>query len=843
MADNHEHLSIESTRSPAATSTLLQDLLREKKAQSHRVNKTYNVDSREPRRRFSEFDTREVQSSPLAPSNGPKAQAKHNSRASGMGTRNSSGTKEMGAREMDEYVSKINKQNFDLKLELFQRRQRAETLEAKLEKLETLETENRELQDINEELLRELEKRDQAVHEAVGIICDLEDKSERLELAMVDTRPPTAMPDTEQSTDVCNPPSSPPLQSLTIAPNTQALANRSTLALRPGITPTPRLVDVATPSPSKAPRRAPSFLRENKGSTSALRSLYLSDEYMSKGAFSFISLPRPGSLFSREEDANNLDPDNYTLNSPRLSVLSESSFLSVYGDAKHTEAGQQDEGNTGNEEHRGSFEEERVPPFDHRKQRSARITNWIDEKGTPSKPGRTSSAVGKKYTSIDEVVETQRRSLEDVVSRDTLQRELSDYISRKQRREEERKSLSLDGPICDQDILPPTPDTMTPVNTEGRNGSTHSIIAQKSILEGTPTPARTFSALVPPERSRTTEGHVRQVSSTGSQVSDNGNDPRLLDSDNEKESTRAEQSEYGEDAGHEYFPGTSTFMGGSGNQMRVSGGKAFTRPLKIYGTDMMFNGEDLQENALPRTTSYPSPSSNTRRQSIQYPPSERRPSKLSRTETAPTQVSPKDWHSAGSATAIPTRRAHFEVSQTVSPPCDNYHTPSPSHHYLDLTTLNTNSYLPRPSSVQLGATRISPTPNPVPRQTIVSRLFRRSSSHTAPSIPDNSSSGQPSTHTSSLTERTRLTRPRPSSTYIDPSSSPSGYRDYNNTTTSSKIARPGTAGSLDHPRRDVPPHDGRPRPIYSFNDNNTSSSGERINTPGTEQSTSPLDPK
>ena len=102
MADNHEHLSIESTRSPAPTSTILQDLLREKKAQSHRVNKTYNVDSREPRRRFSEFDTREVQSSPLAASNAPKAQAKHNRRVSGMGTRNSSGTKEMGAREMDE---------------------------------------------------------------------------------------------------------------------------------------------------------------------------------------------------------------------------------------------------------------------------------------------------------------------------------------------------------------------------------------------------------------------------------------------------------------------------------------------------------------------------------------------------------------------------------------------------------------------------------------------------------------------------------------------------------------------------------------------------------------------
>lgn len=85
------------------------------------------------------------------------------------------------------FISKIKKENFDLKLELFHRRQRAEVLEAKFAHVEHLEKNNEELsrdneemQSINEDLLTELEKRDAAIQEAVGLICELEGKLEKV---------------------------------------------------------------------------------------------------------------------------------------------------------------------------------------------------------------------------------------------------------------------------------------------------------------------------------------------------------------------------------------------------------------------------------------------------------------------------------------------------------------------------------------------------------------------------------------------------------------------------------------------------------------------------------------
>ena len=72
------------------------------------------------------------------------------------------------------YITKTDKQLFDLKLELFHGRQRAESLESQLEKMKVLETENEEIQKTNEELFRELEQRDTAIREAVNMICGLE---------------------------------------------------------------------------------------------------------------------------------------------------------------------------------------------------------------------------------------------------------------------------------------------------------------------------------------------------------------------------------------------------------------------------------------------------------------------------------------------------------------------------------------------------------------------------------------------------------------------------------------------------------------------------------------------
>ncbi|KAI9674893.1 MAG: hypothetical protein M1829_003633 [Trizodia sp. TS-e1964] len=107
----------------------------------------------------------------------------------------------MGFRETGEFVSKLHKENFDLKLEVFYRREAAAVLEAKIEKLaaeleslQALDKENEHLIFMNEtlaesnEVLRsramevegELALQDGAVDEAAGIIAELEREVQRL---------------------------------------------------------------------------------------------------------------------------------------------------------------------------------------------------------------------------------------------------------------------------------------------------------------------------------------------------------------------------------------------------------------------------------------------------------------------------------------------------------------------------------------------------------------------------------------------------------------------------------------------------------------------------------------
>ena len=76
-----------------------------------------------------------------------------------------------------ETVSTLHKQNFDLKLELFHRRERQSVLE---ERIETLQSGKTQMENMNDKLVVELEKRDKAVEEAVAMIIVLETQVERL---------------------------------------------------------------------------------------------------------------------------------------------------------------------------------------------------------------------------------------------------------------------------------------------------------------------------------------------------------------------------------------------------------------------------------------------------------------------------------------------------------------------------------------------------------------------------------------------------------------------------------------------------------------------------------------
>ncbi|PHH66847.1 hypothetical protein CDD82_1523 [Ophiocordyceps australis] len=189
--------------------------------------------------------------------------------------------KGLGFKEMDNVVSTLHKQNFDLKLELYHRRERQAAME---ERMEALEADERKMHQVNSRLLDELEKRDRAVEEAVAMIIALEANVDGLlkERDMVRRVEKTALLDQGA---VCRQPSGGHDH------QTRTLA------------------------------RMPSFVSDKSDKTETLRNVYLGVG----GSLATLARLSEGS----PEPAN-------ALASPSLSVLSESSFASVYGQRSKT---------------------------------------------------------------------------------------------------------------------------------------------------------------------------------------------------------------------------------------------------------------------------------------------------------------------------------------------------------------------------------------------------------------------------------------------------------------------------------------------------------------------------
>lgn len=94
----------ESAKSPVPTSSLLQDLVREKKAQTQRVPRTYDPNGQRSDGQGSALDTRAIQSSPLAPTTTRDRANTKERRTSAVGGRDASAPKEMGVREMEQVI-------------------------------------------------------------------------------------------------------------------------------------------------------------------------------------------------------------------------------------------------------------------------------------------------------------------------------------------------------------------------------------------------------------------------------------------------------------------------------------------------------------------------------------------------------------------------------------------------------------------------------------------------------------------------------------------------------------------------------------------------------------------
>lgn len=306
------------------------------------------------------------------------------------------------------------------------------------------------MQAVNEQLLAELEKRDQAVEEAVGIICALEEKIDKLSRERTVVRSYDAQYESDYFRRIHG----------RHGQSTQDPSSSPLPCNEPGNAPS------AKPSwlsaDSKLVARMPSFLSEQSEGAEALRSLYLPSDRHSQ---SLLSLPKLSEGNGGKDDNEEAD----ALDSPRLSVLSESSFLSVYGD-KRPEIEDLDLNNAADKDspdHQG-----------HRK--STSVEKWVQEraKAANSTPRvrSTTQVPGSQneFPSIINVLESPLQRLERMErklsrhsasvrlfarpSLSVVRRSNSRHEKQKERDDTRKTEMTTFG---HQQALPPTPDTIS----------------------------------------------------------------------------------------------------------------------------------------------------------------------------------------------------------------------------------------------------------------------------------------------------------------------------------------------------------------------------------------------
>ncbi|KAJ5138581.1 uncharacterized protein N7515_003429, partial [Penicillium bovifimosum] len=369
--------------------------------------------------------------------------------------------KEMGMREMDQYVSKMNKLNFDLKLEVFHRTQqmaimeqklermaqmeeelaRMHELEAEVQELRTAERDNQTLRESNEQLRGELDKRDLAVTEAVELICQLETRLDLLENGGRTSKMSMSRPKTADGSEILTPKARIMVE---IPERTSSRRNSGVLGV----------AQRQTSSELRKLSKAPSFLREDNNSTAALRSLYAPEEEKLSRCAS-TQLTKSESFHTTTET---LEPE-----SPRLSVLSECSELNAADTPMRWE----------------DFDQLEIPL-----RRSSSATGSLDSY-VPS-AGRAESQVDQ----IDRWMESREDTNQTIIKR-RMQRASSDAtthasmpsIATDLYSPKPRGRGRLDASLFGGIRLPPTPDTMSTAYAMGANrsnGSNGSIAARRS---------------------------------------------------------------------------------------------------------------------------------------------------------------------------------------------------------------------------------------------------------------------------------------------------------------------------------------------------------------------------
>ncbi|PQE25998.1 serine threonine kinase domain protein [Rutstroemia sp. NJR-2017a BBW] len=417
-SSGHLPLHSGSNNAQSGGASLLQERLRERRGRDMRMSADLgrDVDLR-----------REIHSSP---SRGSKI-GRDERRPSSSGVSQPI-KKPMGVKQMEEVsfyltVSKYHKENFDLKLELFHRRERQAALESELEHVKDQIFDQKEMQEMNDQLIAELEKRDEALDEAVGWICNLDMQvddlkaqirqlvQDRENVRSFDMQYERAYFTQELEKEM---PSSPPIYESSSFPRRK----ENSIA------------------------RMPSFLSEKSEGVEALRSLYLPSSH----SVSDVGLPR---LPEEARSSNGMA-------SPSLSVLSESSFISIYGEKAQP----------------ASIEDFDTPSRHRRTNLS--VEKWMDGRPASTLPMHAASPASQgsrsnKYLSMNYVAASplqrlarMQKNLEKGYQRKPGMRLASDPIgSTMQDKFQPQESLrrvtvNMSGFESSQK-LPPTPDTFS----------------------------------------------------------------------------------------------------------------------------------------------------------------------------------------------------------------------------------------------------------------------------------------------------------------------------------------------------------------------------------------------
>ncbi|CAG8006128.1 unnamed protein product [Penicillium nalgiovense] len=367
--------------------------------------------------------------------------------------------KEMGLREMDQYVSKMNKLNFDLKLEVFHRTQQMTIYEKKLERmaemeaqlahmdeliteveeLRTTEKDNQILRESNEQLRIDLDKRDMAVTEAVELICQLESKIDMLENSGRASRLSMSRPMTADGSEALATKSRAMVE---IPERTSSKRNSSVLSV----------AQRQTSSELRKLSKAPSFLRADNKSTATLRSLYAPEEE-TQSRTGKTELTKSESFHSTTEV---MEPE-----SPRLSVLSECSELNPFDTPTRWQEFDQLEIPVRRSSSTSSLDSY-VPPTGREESKKDQIDRWMQSREDVNQT----------------IIMRRRNRASSDATKASIPSFTTDLYAPKP-----RGRGRLDASLFGGARLPPTPDTMSTAYATGANrsnGSNGSITARKS---------------------------------------------------------------------------------------------------------------------------------------------------------------------------------------------------------------------------------------------------------------------------------------------------------------------------------------------------------------------------